>query len=343
MSTTGTIYYSTDPNSATPTWAAAGSLADNGINPGDIQALLVYDDAYGDAIIYAATKTGLYAHDSANSRFVATKLILPSHSSGGRGACVWREGCYYPAGLFIAKYVAGGTATITSIGLEREDGLVSDYRGEIVKLLPTTNEIVALVDASLSTGTGYSGVYAYDEAGWQCKWIASGADKVIRAATASSIYDYRLWFDHDSKVYYIPLQKDIRNPKHIASFPYAASGLHITPWFDAGWANIDKLALSLKVYCQGMSANETVIVKYRLDHSYADLATGWTTLGTITASGETEYAFGSSAGIAFKAIQFRFDLARGSTTTLTPDIQWFSLKYAKLLDPMWGWTFTVDC
>jgi hypothetical protein len=92
-----------------------------------------------------------------------------------------------------------------------------------------------------------------------------------------------------------------------------------------------------------MSATETATIQYRLDHSYTDIDTGWTTLGTISSNGETEFTFGSGAGIVFSAIQFKFSLARGSTTTLTPDIQWFSLKYLKLLSPLWGWTFTVNC
>jgi hypothetical protein len=81
-------------------------------------------------------------------------------------------------------------------------------------------------------------------------------------------------------------------------------------------------------------------VKYRLDHTYTDLASGWSTsMGTV-AAGETTFNFGSSLGVAFNAIQFRFDLAGSSAT---PDIQWAKLKYLKLLPAMWGWTISIDC
>jgi len=49
-------------------------------------------------------------------------------------------------------------------------------------------------------------------------------------------------------------------------------------------------------------------------------------------------------GVAFRTIQFRFSLdRRAGTDTLTPDIQEVKFKYLKLLPPLWGWTFTVDC
>lgn len=128
---------------------------------------------------------------------------------------------------------------------------------------------------------------------------------------------------------------------------YAAASFHVTPWFNANWANADKTALKFKVYTQGCSADETVVVKYRVNHATTALASTWTTMGTITTNGETVYSFGSGAGIAFKSIQFRFDLARGSTTTNTPDVQWYSLSYLQNMPnststASWGYQFVID-
>lgn len=344
INTTGQIYDSTDPSAASPAWNTDGNLADEGLSANDIQGLFVYRDADGDPQIYAATKVGHYVHDFANDKWIATELTLPDHPTGGKGAIKWQEAAYLSAGLNVKKYIAARTATISDVGLDRDDGLPSDYRGEIVKLIEGYTEFFALVDSSLVTGTGYSGVYAYNTTGWQCKYISASADKVMTTGAVSSVFRYAFWFSEDSKLYWFPLKRDTQNPLQDAAFTYAAAGNHYTPWFDAAWVG-SKNALSLILKCQGMSANEKITVSYRIDHSNTDISTGWTTLGSaIVVNGESELTFGTNAvGIEFKEIQFRFALVRGGTNTNTPDLQSANLRYEKLLDTKWGWTTTIDC
>jgi len=341
MDSAGQLFYSSDPNVATPTWTNNGNLADEGIADGDVKTLHIYRDADAEPIIYAGTVEGLFAHDYTNAKFLQTELSLPNHPNCTRGIVVWRDSLFVSAGLDVFRYIAARTATISFEGLATEDELPASYDGEVVKFIKGYNEFFALVDASEATGTGYSSVMAYDGVGWQCKWLAADADKVMNSGIVSSVFAHRLWFDHDDKIYYITLQRSLRNPHKVSGYTFGSSGVHITPWFDAG-TPYDKLALRAKCDCDGMSANETVIVKYRLNHSNTDIDTGWTTLGTITSDGETEYTFGSSLGTVFRAIQFRFDLASG-TNTLTPDIFKFNLAYLKLLPAKWGWSILVDC
>ena len=56
--------------------------------------LFVGRDAAGEQIIYAATKTGLYAHDAANARWVETQFQLPYHNFNGTGSVRWRDSIY---------------------------------------------------------------------------------------------------------------------------------------------------------------------------------------------------------------------------------------------------------
>lgn len=65
--------------------------------------------------------------------------------------------------------------------------------------------------------------------------------------------------------------------------------------------------------------------------------------GKIISGTETTFDFGSSAGTAFKDIQFRLDLARGSTTTSTPDVRYVTLEYNKVIPKVWGWSMILDC
>ena len=47
--------------------------------------------------------------------------------------------------------------------------------------------------------------------------------------------------------------------------------------------------------------------------------------------------------MSFKEIQFRFDLARGATTTTSPVLEWFAFEYMRINPTVWGYQFTVDC
>ena len=342
INTTGQLSYATVPNSATPTWTNNGTLADLGIIAGDIQHLLVYRDAAAIPVIYAATKRGLYAHDFSGAQWLETELTLPSHATSGKGFIKWRDAAYLSAGLNVLKYIAAGTATIATVGLDRDDGVPAEHRGEIMDMFAGHQRFYAQVDASQIAGTQYSFLASSNGQAWYPIYIG-GADQVVAPGCASSIYAYRCWFVIGDNPRWIALQRDIQNPLKISGYEYAASGIHITPWFDADWSSSDKLALSIKLYCDGMSATETVVVKYRINHSNTDRDTGWTTMGTIIADGATEYTFGSGAGITFSAIQFRFDLARGATTTLTPDLQWWTFFYLKKPEIAWGWWVDVDC
>ena len=67
--------------------------------------------------------------------------------------------------------------------------------------------------------------------------------------------------------------------------------------------------------------------------------------GKIDAAGNQvtqKFLFASGAGLSFKSIQFRFRLYRGSTNTLSPDLQSFVFSYTKEAVPIWAWTIPLD-
>ena len=346
INTNGATAFSTDPNAAAPTWTSKGSLADNGIAQNDVQRLGTYRDAAGDTTVYAATKKGLFANDYTNATWIATELEMPDQATTGKGFVHWRENAYISAGLGVIAYQTGQAGTsIRTVGLDRDDGLPQLRGGEIVEFIKGYNEFFALVDSTYEGATSYSTVMAYDGYGWQCWWEAGTVNYNMDCGAVSSDTAYRLWFSCENTIYYIPLQSNIRNPKKITSFPYKSAGVHITPWFDANWAG-QKLALALRIFCKDTTANETVVVDYRIDHATTALAATWTNLGTIAAAGngvETTYTFGTAAvGVNFKAIQFRFSL-KNTTSTLSPDVQYAVLEYQKIITPTWNWMFTIDC
>ena len=356
LSTTGQIATTVDPATASPTWADKGKLY---LPDNSVKHLFVYRDADADPQVYAATKQGLWVHDYTNAKWIETELELPSHTTGGAGVIVWHDAAFISSGLHVDKYIAASTATILSVGLDEDDGLPSEFNGEILHFAKGHNAFHACVSADQVTGVGYSGIYDYNDRGWRCIWASATADTLSNAGIESTDVAYRYWWVDNGIVYYIALLRGIQNPLKVPTHAYATSGMHILSWFDGAWIG-KKLALSIKMMCNNtLSSTEKITAYYRTDHSTTTIPVsnwaGWTKLTSatyadgVTADGEAEFEFGTSGvGVAFKSIQFGFDFERTnaspSTDKLkTPDLQYAKFKYLKQLDKKWGWNITVDC
>jgi len=352
---TGQLAYSIDEG---VTWT---NNALSTLPSGYFTSLFLYDNAAGEVVIHLGTKQGLYVLDFDNAEWIETRLRMPFHEYACRGATAWRDACYLPVGMSVYRYDA---ATVIPMGPDRDYGLPGTYRGNIVKLLPGHNALYALLDATTTEEqdlypagyygdaqfydrVGFSAVLRWDTYGWSVVYISGSTATALTAGTICTADDvYRLWFGVDKSVFYVPLEVTIQNPLEVAGFEFGASGEHITPWFDADNAVIDKLAARLRAYVDRTSSTEYAKVYYGLD--YDDDV--WTLLdsttfadGQIDSDGEAEFTFASDAGVNFKAIRFKVELVRGSNTRLSPDVHWLRLTYIKLLDVRWGFNVTVDC
>ena len=342
---------------------------------GYVTALFVARNAAGIPILYAATIDGLFAHDADNSRFIQTQMAFPTHPDNGVGTTLWRDSVYVPSGLGVYKYINGNnTAVITPVGPDRDDGLPTAYRGSVKRLVGTHNELLAGIDATsapasvgatslsqnqssgtnhigsmcIEPSTGNSSIIGYNETGWETKWTAAESGKQIDAMHVSNLksgiagtVNYRLWWGFNNIVYNMELQRDIVNPSQLPKFKYATTGYLETPWFNAFQTEVDKLALQLKVEVQGASSTETVKVEYATD--YDDTSDGaytnLTSSALITSNGVRTFSLPTDAipvGVEFRSVKFRLTLARGSTTTNTPDIVSMVLVYRKKLEAKWG-------
>ena len=332
---------------------------------GHVTDLFVARNASGNPVIYAMTKEGLFAHDFSNNKFVETQLALPFHNENGKGSLRWRDSVYIPAGLGIYKYINGSNSAVVSVvGPDRDDGLPSDNRGSIAQLLGTHNDLIALVDGTLTPGiadtyagfespviddsTGFSAILAYNETGWEVKWTAAGTDQGKKITSGfvtdvggnlSSTNAYRMYWGFNGELYYQQLQSDVINPNQVVNYDYEDSvdGLHYTPHFSADQVEVDKLALELKAETGSCNANQTVKVEYALDYDEST----YYTMGTITTNGTTTYTFGSSLGTEFRAIQFKITLAT-NTVNASPDLINLTLIYRKKLESKFGWSVNID-
>ena len=327
-----------------------------------VTSLFVGRAPSGDLILYCGTTHGLFAHDHQNTRFADTELALPLHPDNGLGATRWRDATYISSGLPIHKYVNGANAAvITVMGPDRDHGLPTARRGRILKLLPSVNDLLALVDATtapsalsahmsaapstsdvIAEDSGFSHILGWDGMGWESKWVSANLTKNISAGHVSNAYNsYRLWFAQDEIVYWMTLPRDVNNPDQLTSQTYhAGTRDHEFPWFDAGESHVEKLALRVSLEVTGASSDETVLVTYALNNS-----SSFTTLGTITSNGLTTYTFPNSStptGTLFRSIRFKLTLDRGSTSTNTPNVRQVEFHFMKTLPTRYAFTTTVD-
>tara|TARA_R100001163_G_scaffold65828_1_gene65340 strand:- start:2837 stop:4726 length:1890 start_codon:yes stop_codon:yes gene_type:complete len=327
-----------------------------------VTSLFVGRDASANPVLYANTKVGLFVHDNANTKWLETEIGLPFNNQGGVSSTKWRDSVYFPVGLSVYKYKVGETSTLQVVGPDRDHGLPAEFRGTIKKLVGTHNDLIALIDGTTGTegdifqtgssqhghrsqiieSSGKSLLCGYNELGWEVKWAGTTALQAATTAHVSSAYgEYRLWFATTNSVFYFALNEDVINPDQISDFEYATSGELQTPDFDANDITSSKLALKLKVQTSNCTSTETVGVSYALDGSDT-----YTSLGSITTNGVTEYDFPSTAapaGLEFKSIRFKFTLARGSTSTkVSPDVNRFELQFRRKLAAKYGWQVTID-
>jgi len=330
---------------------------------GSVTDLFVARNAADIIALFAATTRGLYVHDDATVKWLFVDWDLPFHPDNGKGSIRWRDSVYVPSGLGIYRYIqASNNAVVTVIGPDLDDGLPSDQRGVIRQLLGTHNDLLAILDGTTAPGAlttfatrgvgthhgvvidpdvGFSSILGWNERRWEAKWLGGSAEQAISWAHVSNAYStYRLWWAQNQRIYFMPLQRDIQNPRQNTTLTYAATTQDlITPWLDVG-NDIDGLALSLKVETATTTSSETVVVDYALNYS-----TAYTNLGTITTNGVTEYLFPNSTtpnGTAFRQIRFRIRLLRGSTTTLSPDVIAMTFLYRKKLPAKYGFVAELD-
>ena len=300
--------------------------------------------------------------------------IIHVGGTNGKGSTRWRDSVYIPSGNGIYKYINGNnSAVVTIVGPDKDDGLPSDKRGAIRTMTGSHNELLIGVDAQtgadpvsydavsrqwqshfgspvMANDTGKSAILGYNELGWEVKWLASDTGTTFDTMHVSTAYNkYRLWWGANGVVYFMDLPKDIINPSEVDDFPYATSGVHETPWFNAGQSEVDKLALNLKIECQDLSSNETVVVQYATD--YSESYTTAVTLNSTTmgaSAGTYTYTFGSNAGVSYRSIKFKLTLSRSTATTTglekynTPDVISTTLTWRKKLQAKWGHTVEVD-
>jgi hypothetical protein len=368
LDNTGQLDYTIDEG---VTWitSAKSNLADGSFN-----SLFVYRNAAGAFTIHLGTKVGMFALDFDTATWIETDLEMPFHDFACLGANRWYGSAYIPNGGAIIRATAGMPLELTPVGPDQDYGLLSRYRGNIIKVIPGQSHLFALIDATsalaqdvwlasfqhsygnvtIQDNVGFSALLksdslASDQVGrWSVVYLSGSAALAAKdAVIATADGKYRLWFAMDNKVYWTALKLTKTNPLEDSDHEFGLSSEHITSWFDADNAVSSKLAARIVGYVTAASSTEYIKVSYGTD--YDDDT--WTLLtntsfsdGQIDSSGEAEFTLASGEGVQFRAIRFKVEHARGTASTkVSPDLHWLRLEYVKQLEPRYGFGIRLNC
>lgn len=192
---------------------------------------------------------------------------------------------------------------------------------------------------------GYGYLAAFDGSGWHTFYVTNSLAEAIRDGIFSTVYrnSRRLFFSEGQVVKYLLIPEGNIDPTIDSEYDFQAGGWIKTGWFDAGYSEIDKIAISFNARTLRLDSNNVINVEYALDNNDAS----YTLLGTLNTDGLTTYNFNASEGTSFKSIRFKFTFvttgaSEGASGLFTPIMLFFNLHYKKVPDTSWAFSFTVD-
>lgn len=294
------IYGSIDAGASWPTDVTVEDASAN------ITALVPYGDK-----LYIFKENGLWTYDGTT---VAKKLDLSTSkwSNNGKFACEWGGYLFFNVLRTIWKFSPTAESAITPV-------LTGDTNKELygwglpVMLCAAPN---ALLVAFNGAENADAVVLAYTGAAWHPLYRATST---MAAVGYSRNKDWIIVNDGATRY-----QAQIAQADRPAA-DYEASGYIELPWFDAAYRLFTKAGKEIVIESKNCTATETITIKYRTEDDAA-----WTTLAStvVSSTRPTTISLAPLTGaLEFYKIQFRLEFARGGTTSLTPMLTSFILRY----------------
>ena len=344
------------------TWTNIGAEAK--INDGSLMRHIVaFYDRSDFPMPVVITDQDVWAFDPSGPALYRTDVQYPGHRDQGLGSAVWRGELYTSVGMGVFRY---NGSTLSAMGLDRDQGLPAEIRGKVVDLLNEYNGLYALVSGAenltpatepetfdavddewyVSTATAVSSLHIYTAYGWHCYWTSEGATGLPSWMAISSVNDtYRLWWGVGATMQTMTLPIDFANARAqidagVGSF--AESAYLDTGEFDAGLTSYTKIANAILIRAKA-SSSATITVAYRTSSN-----AGFTTLGTVSSTGETQLLFGTEAdgiipGMSFKTIEFRFTFTRTpGDVSAAPILESAVFSYLKLIPAYHSYVAKID-
>ena len=293
-----------------------------------------------DEIPVASFATGLYYIDRTSGRAYRAMPYYGGDDNSGGGMIELKDELYVPCDHLLWKI---NSSTIDEIGPYQDEGLdLEDLR--IRKVFVYQGRLFALLKTA---------ILLYED-GWHYLVNLQGDLYTIADAVVGTVTDIAtgalFWLEVGkspttdyTRVWYLTLPAEgvrlIKDPSTAAD--WTAQGQFTLPYFDGGFSEWDKVALSVEVLGRSLGTAETIEIQYRMDEE-----TAWKSLGYARINGRTSLPFpderGKPLGITFRKLQLRVYLTH-STANATPVLEALTLRYYRNPGELYGWRMLVDC
>lgn len=333
---------------------------------GDVRGLKIFFDTSNAPQLHATTRNGpdneggLWIYDAevgTIGQWFRTRLTFPAYPTAG-AACQWHGDFYEAAAQGTYHYTGGSGPTVNPMGLDRDDGLPSDWAGDIVALVPTHNWLVAGLTASdpvvapadayatvgpwsvapVAEAPARSALFAWNGVAWHTIWTGPSADTPLDWVGVTTVNrDVRLWWGYNGVAYWQAMPVGVFQPRQLLDWEYEDTGFLISSDFDGGHPEWRKLACTFRVALLSADANSVGEFSYSIDRGAT-----YQPLTTATEDRPDPVVFGvDGEGLEWHQIRFRADLtAADPTTPLALDFA--HLTYIPNLDRLYSITATID-
>jgi len=317
--------------------------------------LILYTDQAGEIGIHAICRDGVYYYDFPTERFYVTAFTWPVSSEVGR-ATSWRGQLLVPVGQTIYLY---NGSLVQTIGPDRDDGLPPEISGRVAACVPghgywfaviaTRGRVVGstleddwdvnmpnLPEGWFPGATRNAAILVSPQLAYHTLALYADVGDIGDVATLADDNGYGLWVSTTDGVEFIPLPTGLHNPLQNPTLRYRRRGSLITSWWDMGWRNLEKLALSLSVNAVVPSGG---VIRFSIGYDGND---AWYPVGEVTTTGRHRFRIGGTSGTKFRMVRFLIEMERGDDETQAPyliDAVFTFLRTPRLL---FGWDFVLQ-
>jgi hypothetical protein len=320
---------------------------------------------------------GIQAVDAASSEIWDTEFHdIPPQDDAGVAFGKWRADVFYAFGMGIFRYTF---STRNAQGLDRDDGVPAEYRGAIVDLEGTMNDLFALVrgqdvageadeptiefegeeeySVGVAPGTARSFLARCDGIGWHTLWAADqAAGTPTRMFISRTVEGGMLYWGVGNCLYSTQLSTAFQNPKENPQHRFALTGRLESSRLNMGMIGARQALSEIRVRTEDCTATEVVRVYYRTDKR------DWTLMGAINTEPDTGNSLLSTfyvgvngnypdamttpryEGEMFTWMQYAIEMDRDpDDDSKSPVVKSVSVVTLKIAGVVQSFSFTVDC
>ena len=327
------LWSTTDPVAGGIAWSGPKYIGESTTN---INSLMIHNN-----MLFIGKPDGLYHLDSSG----AVDALLPDmkvaqSSNNFKYHCNYKGELYFSLNTRLGKISSGMSYKVIGPYHDIEDIVI---KGTCVGLSADNNYLYC----AMYDGTNYVIYKGFEieEDKWSWCPIYTTTLAISKMMVSMSGTNTVLWFDR-----YIYLTRIILsdNPLADSSYQFYSSGYVITPWYDAGARDWDKIISAINCECRGydvntggvdLSATVYVSIYYEVNESGT-----WTLIDsayTDNNSGATRKYIDASTLANGKKIRFKI-LLTSDDTTITPIVKLF-MVYGKIKPPLVRiYNFAID-